>query len=166
MQHFFFDASALAKRYHNERGSDVVNRLLDELLSSGPERVAISPLILSETISVLARYRNAGRIPAELFERAAASVLLEGRAMDLQSVDDEVVLRSIPLIGRHNLNASDALYLHQALDLDGLLQLMEHNLVLVASDRRLLRAAEQEGLVTLDPEEATPSDAEGFLHKG
>lgn len=166
MHYFFFDASALAKRYHQEAGSDVVNGLLDELLTSTPERVAVSALVLSETISVLARHRNAGRIPATLFQRAAARVLLEARAMNLQSVDDEVILGSVPLISRHNVNASDALYLHQALSLHRLLQFMEHDLVLVASDRRLLRAAANEDLATLNPEEVTPAEAEALLRVG
>jgi hypothetical protein len=40
---------------------------------------------------------------------------------------------------------------------------MEQYLVLVASDRRLLRAAEDKGLLTLNPEETTPPDAEALL---
>jgi len=161
--YFFVDASALAKRYHQEVGSDVVNYLLDELLDSAPGRGAISPLVLSETIAVLTRLRNAGRIPGSLFQRAIARVLLEARAMDLQSVDNDVILGSIPLISRHNINASDALYLHQALNLHRLLRVMGHELVLLASDRRLLRAAEKEGLAVFNPEEAKMADVEVFL---
>jgi len=51
VHYFFFDASALIKRYHHETGSGVVNLLLDALLPSISERVIISPLIVSETIS-------------------------------------------------------------------------------------------------------------------
>lgn len=163
MHCFFFDASALVKRYHQEAGPDVVNRLLDELLVSAPDRVAVSPLTLSETISVLARHRNAGPIPDALFQQAVARVLLEARAMNLQSVNDEVILHSVSLISRHNINGSDALHLHQAMSLHGLLQLMEYDLVLVASDRRLVRAAEDEGLVTLDPEKGTLPEVESLL---
>ncbi len=163
MYYFFLDASALVKRYHQETGSVVVNHLLNQLLDSAPERVAVSPLVLFETIAVLTRHRSAGRIPDALFQRAAARVLLEARTMDLQSVDNDVILASIPLISRHNINASDALYLHQALDLHRLLRLMEHKLVLLASNRRLLRAAEKEGLAVLNPEEAKTTDADVFL---
>jgi len=49
------------------------------------------------------------------------------------------------------------------MSLHGLLQLMEYDLVLVASDRRLVRAAEDEGLVTLDPEKATLPEVESLL---
>jgi predicted nucleic acid-binding protein len=83
--------------------------------------------------------------------------------MNQQSIDNETILHSIPLISRYNLNASDALFLHQALNLHELLKTMEQYLVLVASDRRLLRAAEDKGLLTLNPEETTPPDAEALL---
>lgn len=83
--------------------------------------------------------------------------------MNQQSIDNETIIHSITLISRHNLNASDALFLHQALNLHELLKTMEQYLVLVASDRRLLRAAEDEGLKTLNPEETTPADAEALL---
>ncbi|MCZ7574905.1 MAG: type II toxin-antitoxin system VapC family toxin [Ardenticatenaceae bacterium] len=163
MYSFFFDASALAKRYHQESGSEVVSHLLDDLLPSAPERVAISPLNLSETVSVLTRHHNTGRIPTALFQQGMARVLLEGSAVNLPSVDTAVILNSIPLISRHNINASDALYLHQALNLQRRLEAEEHELVLVASDQHLLRAAENEGLMTLNPEEASIADAEALL---
>lgn len=163
MYYFFFDASALAKRYHQESGSEVVNHLLDDLLPSAPERVAISPLSLSETVSVLTRHHNIGRIPTALFQQGTVRVLLEGSTVNLPFVDNEVILNSIPLISRHNINASDALYLHQALNLQRRLAAEEHELVLVASDRRLLRAAENEGLMTLNPEEVAIADAEALL---
>jgi predicted nucleic acid-binding protein len=120
-------------------------------------------LTLCEAISVLSREHNSGRIPLDLFQKATAQVLLEARATNQQSIDNESILPSIPLISRHNLNASDALFLYQALNLHELLQTMEQDLVLVASDRRLLRAAKDQGLVKLNPKETTPADAEAFL---
>ena len=163
MHHFFFDASAFVKRYHQEPGSEIVNYVVDSLLASGPGRAIISSLILSETISVLSRERNANRIPVELFQRASARLLFEARTMNQQPVDDETILESISLINQHNLNASDALFLRQALNLRALLKNLEHDLVVVASDLRLLRATAVEGLSELNPEEASLKDAEALL---
>jgi hypothetical protein len=84
--------------------------------------------------------------------------------MNHQSIDDETILQSIPLINRHNLNASDALYLRQALNLNRLLQTVENDLIIVASDLRFLRAASDEGLLVFNPEEASIADAEALLH--
>ena len=166
MNYFFLDASALVKRYHQESGSNVVNHLLDELLAFSPERVVISPLGLAETVSVLNRRKNEGRIPEQLFQLIVARLLLEARAVAVQSVDDELILESIPFIMKHNINSADALYLHQALSLQHLLGSMEHELVLVASDRRFLRAAEAEELAVINPETAEMAEAATFLSVG
>ena len=163
MHYFFVDASALVKRYHHESGSDVINHLFDTLLHSSPERIAITPLILSETISVLSRKHHGGSIPLDLYQKATARLLLETRLMNSQSIDDETILHSIPFVHRYNLNASDALHLFQALNLKNLLKNMEHDLILLTSDRRLLRATDHEGLLTLNPEEAAQEDLEAFL---
>jgi predicted nucleic acid-binding protein len=70
---------------------------------------------------------------------------------------------SLPLITSHSLNASDAAYLCQALRTRALFRVLEHDLVVVASDQRLLRAAQAEGLLTLNPEEASRADVDGLL---
>jgi hypothetical protein len=69
-------------------------------------------------------------------------------------------------IMKHNINSADALYLHQALSLQHLLRPMEHELVLVASDRRFLRAAEAEGLAIINPETADIAEATTLLSVG
>ena len=163
MNYFFFDASALIKRYRDEPGSEVVNALLDTLLPHSPERVSLSPLGLVEVIAALNRKKNEGKISSHVFQQAVARLLLETRTVDVQPVNDESILAAISYVIRHNINASDGLYLHQALTLQGILQVLEHNLVLVAADRRLLRAAAREGIHTLDPESVSIVEARAQL---
>jgi predicted nucleic acid-binding protein len=159
VNYFFLDASAWIKRFHQEPGTDVVNRLVDRLLAI-PQRLAISPLGLAEVIAALNRYRNEGRLPPLLCRQATARLLLEAKDMDAQPMSEAIVIESLTYISQHNLNASDALYLRQMFLLRRLLQRAGHDLVLVAADRRLLRAATTEGFVTLDPEAASISDVE------
>jgi len=64
-------------------------------------------------------------------------------------------LNSLPYITKHNINASDALYLHQVILLRDLLRHVDREAVLVAADRRLLRAATAEGISVLDPQYAS-----------
>ncbi len=163
MNFFFFDASALAKRYHTEPGSDVVNHLLDDLLSQAPERISVSPLIVAETVSVLNRVHNSGRISTRVFKQATARILLEAGDMDFQSIGDQAILQSITLITRHNINSADALHLHQALNLNSLLHPLAHAVILVTADQRLLRAAKAEGLLTMDPEATALADAVALM---
>lgn len=157
MNHFFLDASAWIKRFHDEPGTDVVDHLVNTLLPS-PQRIAISPLGLTEVAAALNRHKNEGRLPELLVQQAVARLLLEASDMDVQPLSEAIVMGSLLYISRHNVNASDALYLHQTLLLRNLLGFVDHDVVLVASDHRLLRAATAEGIAVLDPEAAAISD--------
>jgi hypothetical protein len=65
-------------------------------------------------------------------------------------------LNATILIPTHNLNAADAPHLHTALRLQRILsRTRQDQVVMVASDRRLLRATDAEGMTALDPEAAT-----------
>jgi predicted nucleic acid-binding protein len=82
-------------------------------------------------------------------------LILAGR-VQLQSAKDTLVFAALPLIERHNLNATDALVPCSALEVAETLEEDGHGLVLVAADARLLRAAQQEGLLTFNPEFGYP----------
>ncbi len=163
MNFFYLDASALVKRYHPELGSDVVNLVVQELLDNAPERLAVSRLILAETISVINRVRNANRISVTVFQTTTARLLLDVQHMSVQSLNDQVVLQSIPFIARHNVNSSDAIHLRQALNLQQSLLALGHDLYLITSDHRLLRAAQMEGLRAFDPETVPIAQAASLL---
>ena len=63
-----------------------------------------------------------------------------------------LVTTSFPLIVAHSINSTDALILKSALAIARKLRRAGDDLVLVASDQRLLRAAQAEGLTTFNPE--------------
>ena len=50
MRYFFVDASALIKRYHQEPGTAVITRILDDLLTTSPKRVVVPLLGLAEVV--------------------------------------------------------------------------------------------------------------------
>lgn len=68
------------------------------------------------------------------------------------SVNDSLLLSALDLISKHNLNATDAIILRSALVLH---QTFAEDLILWTSDKRLGRAAQDEGLLLFDPEEET-----------
>jgi len=68
------------------------------------------------------------------------------------SVDDVTILSAIDLIARHNLNSTDAIILRSVLNLSQALQTQGHTLSLWTSDRRFIRAAQNEGIAVFDPE--------------
>lgn len=162
MNHFFLDASAWIKRFHDEPGTDVVDHLVNTLLPA-PQRIAISPLGLTEVAAALNRHKNEGRLPELLAQQAVARLLLEASTMDVQPLDEAIVLDSLLYITKHNVNASDALYLQQVILLQDLLRRVDREVVLVAADRRLLRAATAEGISVLDPEVAVIAEADRLI---
>jgi predicted nucleic acid-binding protein len=149
---FYLDASALAKRYVPEKGVAQVNAILDTVPAN---RIYVLNIGMGEVMSILVRKRNAGVITAAEFAQAVASFEAEiVHAADITKapVTSRIITAALPLIVAHSLNSTDAIMLRSALAIARRLRAAGDDLVLVASDQRLLRAAQDEGLVTFDPE--------------
>jgi uncharacterized protein len=149
---FYVDASALAKRYVPEPGSALVDAILDSVPAN---RIYVLNIGTGEVVSILVRKRNAGIISVADFGQAVASFVAEiVRAGDVSkvSVTSRLVTSSFPLIVAHAINSTDAIALKAALAIARRLRAAGDDLILVASDQRLLRAAQAEGLATFNPE--------------
>jgi predicted nucleic acid-binding protein len=149
---FYLDASALAKRYVPEAGSALVDDILDKLPAG---RIYVLNVGIGEVVSILVRKKNAGVMAGPDF----GQVLLEFEteivgAADIKKmpVGTRLAISSLALIVAHSINSTDAIILRSALAIQQKLSAVSADLVLVASDQRLLRAAQAEGLVTFDPE--------------
>ena len=156
-----WDASALVKHYIEENGTDTVEALFEH---PGPIRMALTIPGYAETYSVLLRRCNAGVISGHSFEEAIAALRNESLfnlRMDLVSVGDGLVFASIETMRRHNLNSTDAAILTAFAVY--VREYSEHTALLIASDQRLIRAAEAEGLATLNPESVSPDEARAML---
>lgn len=161
---FYLDASAFVKRYTVEPGSAAVSLLVEDLLPARPVRLLTSWLGFLEIVAVLNRHRNDGRLGDRLFQQALLRLADEAAQMRFLPLTDDVAARALDLVMRHNLNASDALYLRQMLDWQAGCDPQTESLALIAADERLLRAAQAEGITTLDPETADPDTVERLLH--
>ena len=153
MYYFYFDASALVKRYTEEIGSDKI----DVLFTNVPlERLLCLTVGAIEVFWICVRKRNDGRITSRQFERAVTHLRREliNRQSDFKtlSVPDSLVWDSMDLIEIHSLNSVDALVLRSALNTATELHNTGDTLILVAADQRLLRAARTEGLQVFNPE--------------
>jgi len=153
LYHFYFDASALAKRYTDEVGSDKIDFFFDNVPL---ERLSCLTLGAIEVFWICVRKRNDNRITSHQFERATThlrhEVINNQSGFKTISVPDSLVWDSIRLIERYSLNSMDAMVLRSALDTATELRSTDDKLVLVASDQRLLRAAHAEGLQIFNPE--------------
>ncbi len=152
MRFFFLDASALAKRYAPEQGTGLINHLW---ASVPPDRICIFNIGIAEIVSVLVRKRNAGAISPTSFAQSLLllqSELVGSSPLRKLIADNASVTAALRHIDKHSINSTDAAVLGAALDLAAYARSTGDDLVLVASDQRLLRAAKAEGLSTFDPE--------------
>jgi len=160
---FFLDASALSKRYSGESGHWLVDRLFER---ATPARLQCALIGAGEVISVLVRKKNDGRIPPLVFQQAMTDFTNEVAAAALFEkiqFSREQAVASWLLIEKHSTNATDALVLRLALDTAAKLRPNGHDLVLVASDLRLLRAAKDEELLTFDPERNSQAELDALI---
>ena len=155
MHYFYWDASALAKRFVAEPGSRIVNELLDKV---PPVRMLALLIGIGEIVSILVRRRNGGVISSALYAEAVLQLnaeIIQPPGFRLLPVEDDLVDGSLGLIERHSINATDAMILASAIRVAEVLRGQKDELVLVAADDRLLRAAQLEGLKICNPEAMT-----------
>jgi predicted nucleic acid-binding protein len=149
---FYLDASALAKRYLPETGSAEVDVIVDTVPAN---RMYLLNVGAGEVISILVRKRNSGAISVADFGQAMVSIdaeILGAPDITKVPVGNRLAVSSFPLIVAHSINSADALILKSALAIAQRLRRAGDDLVLAASDQRLLRAAQAEGLLTFNPE--------------
>jgi predicted nucleic acid-binding protein len=140
----FFDASAVAKRYFQEAGSDQVNRLW-----GGGESFSSLAILPCELTSALNRKRRAHALPRGAYLTLSKQIADDMRKIQAVPVNAELIEISLRLLDTHPLKTLDSLYLAGGLILH--LALKEH-VLFVAADRQLLQAAKAEGLRALNPE--------------
>jgi uncharacterized protein YyaL (SSP411 family) len=111
------------------------------------------------------RKRNSGALVAKTFSPAQSVLraeIIDDADFGVLAVEFDDVLRGIDLIDQHNLNSADASILTSFLGFAAA-QPAATACVLVAADQRLLRAAQAEGLRTLNPELIADADVPAFL---
>lgn len=158
----FWDASGLIKRYIAEVGSETV----DAIFAAAPDSpMLVTPWGYLEVYAILRRRYNAGAFNREALADAVTALQSETIAgsFDLLSISDQLIFSAASLVDAHNMNSADAAILAAYLDFQSSLPSGSAPCLLVASDKRLLRAANAEGLRTLDPENLAPSSVLAFL---
>jgi predicted nucleic acid-binding protein len=159
----FLDASALAKRYVHETGSPSINYLFQRVSAT---QLMVFVVGVAEVVSILVRKRNAQRMSAALFAHAWNAFRREvvgSASIRKLSADERIVTASLDFILRYSVNSTDAILLQLALDLASQLRQSGDDLFLAASDQRLLRAAQAEGLTTFNPETQSEQDLDNLL---
>jgi uncharacterized protein len=161
----FWDASAMVKRYITEVGTPTVNSIFAH---ARPHELATTPWSYAETYSILLRKHNSNAIDRALFATAISALEAEvvyGPDFGLLSINDAMVFASTAMMSQHNINATDAAILTLLLDYSQTLPSGQSGCLLIAADRRLLRAAGAEGFSVLDPETVPAADVPTLLSR-
>ena len=142
MPAYFFDTSALVKRYHIEEGSEKV----DEIFNDTEGIFAIVSITIAEFTSVFARKLKEGIITEDDL-RICLSEFSKDMISSFGIVDlgRNHINTSVSLIIKHNLRTLDSLQLAAFLDLSHL------NPIMVTYDEALLNATLKEGFQTIRP---------------
>ncbi len=112
---FYFDASALAKRYVPETGSAQVDAIPDTVPA---RRIFLLTIGAGEVVSILVRKRNARLLSTSEFDEAMVdfrSEVLRSTEIRWQPGSKRLVFSSLPLIVAHSINSTDAMTLKSAL---------------------------------------------------
>lgn len=120
-----------------------------------------------EVIFVFGRRRNEGKITATRFnqikQRFLSEVIYSTEVVQVLPIKNQIS-HSWHFIERHSINSTDAILLQCSLDSANERRENGDNIVLVSSDRRLLRAAQNEGLLTFNPETDSQTALDVFIN--
>lgn len=149
----YLDTSAFVKHYRQEEeGSDKINKLVDDA-RNGKEQLISSFFIVGETISVFdkwARYKYISSDEcAELVNIFLKDVkeLTDSEILLLEPVSTATITNCLDLVTKHHLSINDSIHLYTALSNKTLIDLF------ICSDDILIKAAKNEGLKVLNPED-------------
>lgn len=139
---YYLDTSALVKRYHQELGSERVNRLFEDPAAS----FFTSNLTLTELTSALDRKVQDATITDEAVATVMAVVARDFlERIWLIDLERHHITQSQALIRRYHLRTLDALHLSVLLTARSAMP------ILISADRQFLAAAEAEQVAVLDP---------------
>lgn len=142
---FYFDTSALVKKYVLEAGSQRVVGLWEQA-----EGITISKVGYAETLAAFHRKKREGEIAAKQLKKISSSFRNDWKSFIRMDVSDELEKLVDRLVAKYPLRGFDAIHLAASLSLK---KLFKSQLAFVAADRRLLDAAAKERLMIQDVSE-------------
>lgn len=129
----FFDSSAFAKRYIEEKGSEEVERLCSQATFLG-----VSIICLPEVISALCRLRRTSIVTDREYEIAKEALVKDFEDISACNITPAVISQTIYILETTPIRTLDALHIGCALEWKAEL--------FVSSDLQQIKAAQHTGL--------------------
>ncbi len=150
IQAYFFDSSALVKRYVQEMGSAWVQTVT---AYQAANQLIVARITWVEVLSAFARLQREGNL--SLADVAAVTQTFQfdfDTQYQVVDFDQSLAQKAGQLVQRHPLRAYDSVQLASALKLQPVfVQFPEVSFTFVTADKRLLTVAQAEGLVADNP---------------
>ena len=102
----FFDSSAFAKRYIEEKGSEEVDDIF-----RATDRLALSSICVPEIISALNRRVREKKVSKADYLTIKARLLDDVRDVELVNITDDVVAHSMLILEQNPVRAMDSLHI-------------------------------------------------------
>jgi len=147
---YYFDSSALVKRYAYESGTDWVLRVTDP---TSDNEIVVARIAGAEVLAAIVRKQRAGEVSGIQAQQAVADFEADFETeYDVIEVTPAVVMRAMDLIKRYGLRGYDSIQLACAMEVNEVRLLVGlASLVFVSADGRLNEVARAEGLPVEDP---------------
>jgi len=145
---YYLDSSAWVKRYHQETGTAWVQGLFER-----QQRTACASLGLIELTATLARKHKARSLTLPQLEQQLKQLDEDWAQFVRVQLTAEAMTTACDVAKRFALRGADAIHLASALLLQRRFVEADDRLILVASDRELVEAAQVLGLMVIDPEQ-------------
>ena len=146
MSCYFLEATAFAKLFVQEQGTDALIHLMEAVEDNRKLISASTPL---EVYAAIRRRQRSGAITAEDATAALDILRMEAARMVQEPLNPAVLEAARQLLDRTALRWPDTLQLGAALVARDMFQGTE--IIFVSASQTLLEAAKAEGLHTLDP---------------
>ena len=137
---YFFDTSALVKRYIQESGSILIDRTFDEA-----NEILVSAVTRIETISAFRRLMGEKNISEADYKKVKSELDKDFEDFTILPVSQKTLNKAYQIVDTEDLRTLDAIQLATVI-------LASKNIdQLVVADQRLLSAAENNNIDILDP---------------
>ena len=152
---YYFDSSAIVKRYVDEPGSIWIRQLCEQNRPGTSERlnlITVGEIALVEVSAAFGILVRRNLIPKKFSERVYRKFVDDFRTeYDLAHITSVVLLNAANLAQRYPLKAYDAMQLSLGLQSNASLKAENLSLTFVSGDDQLLRAAQAQGLTIDNP---------------
>ena len=164
MNYFWLDTNAIVKQYVSEEGTCLINYFFNRVSS---DRIFCLLDSIDETFRVFVKKRNGERITETAFKQAIQRFEVEfihrTEIKKINAIDSQKTAAR-NFIDAYPVDHTDAYILRCALDKADELRIAGDDLVLVSSDKKLLKAAKKERLLTFDPENDNQIDIDFLIN--